>query len=289
MAASDEVSAGQAPAAPVFDSYGRLSWNPTTRELEKIETQHGDNETTIKRHGRALGERLDDGLSAWKISVRRPGFEKLLERASTGASQGIAVWHVDRLFRQPRDLERLIDLADGGFRVISSHGCGRGEAEVAKLEFLRSMGADSLDLSGLPAERRRFLATVGRRLTAQALISARESKAERQMRDALAERGSVPGRQDLARSPELKRNLIAVLLAHSTNLGLTRMAEACGISYDVLAWTVGVVRAGGDAARGEPSDHRLPPAPASDPDLRHRHTVLIGRPTVPDTRQVGHR
>jgi site-specific DNA recombinase len=114
MAASDEVSAGQAPAAPVFDSYGRLSWNPTTRELEKIETQHGDNETTIKRHGRALGERLDDGLSAWKISVRRPGFEKLLERASTGASQGIAVWHVDRLFRQPRGLERLIDLADGG-------------------------------------------------------------------------------------------------------------------------------------------------------------------------------
>jgi site-specific DNA recombinase len=28
----------------------------------------------------------------------------------------------DRLFRQPRDLERLIDLADAGFRVISSHG-----------------------------------------------------------------------------------------------------------------------------------------------------------------------
>nr|WP_254679021.1 Tn3 family transposase [Arthrobacter sp. 24S4-2] len=40
-----------------------------------------------------------------------------------------------------------------------------------------------------------------------------------------------------ARSPGLKRNLIAVLLAHSTNLGLTRMADACGISYDVLAWT----------------------------------------------------
>ncbi|WP_280459346.1 Tn3 family transposase [Nocardia carnea] len=39
------------------------------------------------------------------------------------------------------------------------------------------------------------------------------------------------------RTPELKRNLIAVLLAYSTNLGLTRMAEACGISYDILAWT----------------------------------------------------
>ncbi|WIX76715.1 Tn3 family transposase [Amycolatopsis carbonis] len=99
------------------------------------------------------------------------------------------------------------------------------KAEVAKLEFLRALGADSLDLSVLPAERRRFLATVGRRLTAQArerrdpqrrypilltllaqsatdvldevvqlfdqAISARESKAERKMRDALAERGKA--------------------------------------------------------------------------------------------------
>jgi hypothetical protein len=40
----DEVSAGQAPGQPVFDSYGHLSWNPTTREPEKIETQHADDE-----------------------------------------------------------------------------------------------------------------------------------------------------------------------------------------------------------------------------------------------------
>lgn len=97
------------------------------------------------------------------------------------------------------------------------------KAEIGKLEFLRELGAHTLDLSVLPAERRRFLATVGRRLTTQALqrreperrypilltllaqsatdvldevvqlfdqaISARESKAERRMRDALAERG----------------------------------------------------------------------------------------------------
>jgi len=43
------------------------------------------------------------------------------------------------------------------------------KAEVAKLEFLRGMDAHTLNLSVLPAERRRFLATVGRRLTAQAL------------------------------------------------------------------------------------------------------------------------
>ena len=39
------------------------------------------------------------------------------------------------------------------------------------------------------------------------------------------------------RSPELKRNLIAVLIAQATNLGLARTADACGIGYDTLAWT----------------------------------------------------
>lgn len=43
------------------------------------------------------------------------------------------------------------------------------KAEVAKLAFLRGLGADALGPSVLPAERRRFLATVGRGLTAQAL------------------------------------------------------------------------------------------------------------------------
>ncbi|MDQ6748564.1 MAG: transposase, partial [Candidatus Dormibacteraeota bacterium] len=36
----------------------------------------------------------------------------------------------------------------------------------------------------------------------------------------------------------MKRNILAVLIALATNLGLARMSEACGISYDVLAWTM---------------------------------------------------
>ncbi len=36
---------------------------------------------------------------------------------------------------------------------------------------------------------------------------------------------------------ELKRNLIACLVAFATNMGLTAMSEASSISYDVLAWT----------------------------------------------------
>ncbi|MFC9975592.1 Tn3 family transposase [Spirillospora sp. NPDC127200] len=39
------------------------------------------------------------------------------------------------------------------------------------------------------------------------------------------------------KSIEVKRNILAVLIAGATNLGLARMAEARGLPYDVLAWT----------------------------------------------------
>jgi DNA invertase Pin-like site-specific DNA recombinase len=65
---------------------------------------------------------LDDGLSAWKRSTRRPGWERLLARVESGESDGIVVWHTDRLFRQPRDLEKLIALGERGVTVASAHG-----------------------------------------------------------------------------------------------------------------------------------------------------------------------
>lgn len=122
MSGDGESVAGRDGRRPVYDSYGRLSRVPETGELEKIETQWADNLKVIERHGAVLGEQLSDGLSAWKLKVRRKGWERLLERVESGASDGIVVWHTDRLFRQPRDLERLIELADKGFLVLSAHG-----------------------------------------------------------------------------------------------------------------------------------------------------------------------
>jgi TnpA family transposase len=39
------------------------------------------------------------------------------------------------------------------------------------------------------------------------------------------------------RPAELKRDLIYVIVAEATNMGLTSMAESCGVAYDTLAWT----------------------------------------------------
>nr|WP_243710375.1 Tn3 family transposase [Micromonospora sp. KC213] len=41
----------------------------------------------------------------------------------------------------------------------------------------------------------------------------------------------------VARPAELKRNLMCVIIAEATNMGLSAMAESCGVPYDVLAWT----------------------------------------------------
>lgn len=126
MATKSKVSPGQSRRERgeqrVYDSYARLSKNPSTGELEKIDDQLADNSGVIERLGGRLGKELSDGLSAWRRNVRRPGWEMLLERVKAGESDGIVVWHTDRLFRQPRDLEALIDLADKGFTVASARG-----------------------------------------------------------------------------------------------------------------------------------------------------------------------
>jgi hypothetical protein len=119
------------------------------------------------------------------------------------------------------------------------------KTSIEKLEFLRAMDAHLLDLSMLPTERRRFLATVGRRSTVQALerreerrypillalvaqsavdqldevvalfdqaVSARESRAKTRTDEALVER---------AKTGEVRQlfNIFSSLFDHASDLG----------------------------------------------------------------------
>ncbi|MGH4026416.1 MAG: recombinase family protein [Pseudonocardiaceae bacterium] len=107
---------------PVLDSYARLSRNPSGR-LEKVETQHADNIEVISRLGGVLGEQIsDNSLSAWNPKVRRPGWERLLERVASGACEGVVIWNTDRAMRLMIDLETLFSLVDDSFLLGSSHG-----------------------------------------------------------------------------------------------------------------------------------------------------------------------
>lgn len=54
----------------------------------------------------------DNDVSAFKRNVRRPEFELVLSDLADGLIDGVVAYDLDRLARQPKDLERLIDLFD---------------------------------------------------------------------------------------------------------------------------------------------------------------------------------
>lgn len=54
----------------------------------------------------------DNDFSAYQKKVVRPEFERLLGDLHLGVIQGVVVYNLDRFARQPRDLERAIDIFD---------------------------------------------------------------------------------------------------------------------------------------------------------------------------------
>jgi TnpA family transposase len=113
--------------------------------------------------------------------VVRPGVVHLLEHVATARARAREeTWtRVAHLLTGRRRAELdllLVPDADLGRTPLAWLGIGPTssspaavKAELAKLTYLRRLAAHTLELSMLPAERRRFLAGVGRRLTAQAL------------------------------------------------------------------------------------------------------------------------
>lgn len=96
----------------------RLSEKGITRQKEDILGKAGqlgvdlaewypENDTTAFKKRRI---RLPSGRSVWR--VYRPEFRRMLADYEDGKIDGIIFYDIDRLARQPRDLEDLIDLAE---------------------------------------------------------------------------------------------------------------------------------------------------------------------------------
>lgn len=65
----------------------------------------------------------DNSKSAWRRGVRRPGWEALLAQVEAGEIDAIINYWGDRLVRQPRDMEDLLDAAEAkGVRIASVSG-----------------------------------------------------------------------------------------------------------------------------------------------------------------------
>ncbi len=207
------------------------------------------------RPGSGMGGRLRPAAGAWCRFrfTRRPGYEparRLTFRSQAGKD---AVRSCHLLTGQVRgDLDRLLahDAGLGMTRLtwLTTPAVEATSAAVKtaieKLLFLRRMDAHHLDLSMLPRERRRFLATLGRRSTAPGLerrgkrrypvllalvaqsavdqldevialfdlaVSARESRAKARTEEALANR---------ARKGEARQLLMDVILPVLIDVGV---------------------------------------------------------------------
>lgn len=63
----------------------------------------------------------DNNLSAFKRHVVRKRFEQMLKDLEAGSLGGVLAYDIDRLFRQPKDLERLIDHYDKPASTLVFH------------------------------------------------------------------------------------------------------------------------------------------------------------------------
>lgn len=103
----------------VLDVYCRISSDVTGSALG-VTRQEKDCRAEIKKRGWQLGKVLtDNDISAYS-GKRRPAYDEALERMRAKTSDGLMVWHLDRLTRRPRELEDIIDIIETCGATIAS-------------------------------------------------------------------------------------------------------------------------------------------------------------------------
>ena len=91
--------------------YLRISDDRTGRQAG-VGRQREDCEALATRLGLdVIDVFVDNDISAFDGS-RRPEYEAMLRHVTTGVSR-VVTWHLDRLYRRPRELEELLDLVEG--------------------------------------------------------------------------------------------------------------------------------------------------------------------------------
>lgn len=102
-------------------AYARLSKEEQRRrESESIGIQLAECETWAAEHGdEILASFKDDGISASRHSKqKREDYERMVAVVKAGGCDGILCTEVQRLYRRPRELESLIELAEAGMPFV---------------------------------------------------------------------------------------------------------------------------------------------------------------------------
>lgn len=121
--------------------YARISQDDQG-DMLGVRRQERDARELVERKGWTVAEVfIDDDVSAW-TGRKRPAYERMLKAIEAGQITAVAVYDLDRLHRQPRDLERFFDVCDrAGVRDLASVA---GDVDLASSDgrmLARIMGA----------------------------------------------------------------------------------------------------------------------------------------------------
>lgn len=108
--------------------YARISFDADGEE-RGVNRQLEDCQQIAKDRGwDVVAEYVDNDTSAWKKNSVRPRYDDMVVDFSLGHFDVLLCWDLDRLTRQPRQLEDWIDAAeDRGLRLVTANG----EADLA--------------------------------------------------------------------------------------------------------------------------------------------------------------
>ena len=106
--------------------YLRVSLDATGEHLA-VDRQRADCLRIIRERGWTLTqEYVDNSVSASKRTVRRPSYDRMVQDYDAGLFDALVCWDLDRLTRQPRQLEDWIERAEErGLVITTANGGGR--------------------------------------------------------------------------------------------------------------------------------------------------------------------
>jgi site-specific DNA recombinase len=136
--------------------YTRISADPKGEEAGVERQLKGCKQLAKKLGGRIVATFSDNDASAYSAKTR-PDFEVLLSAIANREFQVLVVWHVDRLYRSMRDLERIIEAAEAGGVTIRTVNSGDLDLSTSAGRMVaRILGSVARQESEHHAERRRL-------------------------------------------------------------------------------------------------------------------------------------
>lgn len=95
----------------------------------------------------------DDDRSAYSRRKPRPAYQRMMADLRAGVCDAVVVWHLDRLYRQPRELEDLLDLCEHG-KVGFAACSGDYDLATADGRFMARMMVNVANKASADASRR---------------------------------------------------------------------------------------------------------------------------------------